>query len=120
MIDLMKGFPENVVAVNCSGHVTKDDYEGVLIPAVQKAIEHHKRMRLFYRVGPEFRGIDAAAVWDDIKVGFAHLTQWERLAVVTDLEWIRLTVKAFAFLIPGDVRVFSLSHEAAARTWLTE
>lgn len=120
MIELMKGFPDNVVAVNCSGHVTRSDYESVLIPAVQNALEHHKRMRLFYRVGPEFRGIDAAAMWDDVKVGFAHLMQWERFAVVTDLEWIRLTVKAFAFLIPGEVRVFGLSNEAAARAWLAE
>ena len=35
MIELIKGLPDNVIAVNCTDHVTKADYEKVLVPTVE-------------------------------------------------------------------------------------
>ena len=35
----------------------------------------------------------------------------ERVAIVTDVGWVRHTVNALRFLIPGEVRVFT-THEA--------
>ena len=45
---------------------------------------------------------------DDVKVGMERLTHWERTAVVTDSDWISQMTKLFAFLWPGDVRVYPL------------
>jgi SpoIIAA-like len=120
MIELIKGFPLQVVAVNCSGHVTRHDYEEVLIPAVEARLKAQEKVRIFYRIGPEFSGIDPGAVLEDMKVGFSHLSRWERIAVVTDVQWIRLAIKAFAFLIPGALRFFHVADEATARTWIAE
>ena len=44
---------------------------------------------------------------------------WERIAVVTDVDWIRTATKAFGFAMPGEVRVFSNAELGAARDWLT-
>jgi len=120
MIELLKDFPENVVAASCSGHVTKGDYDRVLIPAVESALKAHGKLRLFYRIGPEFELIDPGAVLEDAKVGFAHLSHWERVAVVTDIGWIRGAVRAIAFLIPGRVKFFNLSEADIARRWIAE
>ena len=120
MIELVEGLPGNVIAVNCTGHVTKSDYERVLIPVVESALKKQEKVRLYYRVGEEFEGIDPSAVLEDAKVGFSHLSRWERIAVVTDIEWIRLAIRAFAFLIPGPVKFFNLAQEAAARAWIAE
>src|SRR5690348_9519561 len=100
MMEIMKGFPEDVVAVSYSGHVTRSDYERVLIPAVENALKSHGNLRLLFRVGPEFELIEPGAVLEDIKVGLAHLSHWQRVAVVTDVGWLRGAVRAFAFLIP--------------------
>ena len=35
-------------------------------------------------------GLDPRALWEDAKLGFAHMFDWDRFAVVTDLEWIGL------------------------------
>ena len=35
MIELLKGFPSNVVAISCHGDVSRQDYDDVLIPAVE-------------------------------------------------------------------------------------
>ena len=59
-------------------------------------------------------------MWDDAKVGLQHLTAWERVAVVTDVGWIRTAMKAFGFVMPGQVRVFSNSELTAAQQWLSE
>ncbi len=118
MITLLSGFPGNVVAVACSGLVTGQDYETILIPTVEKTLEDWKMLRLYYQIEPDFKGIEPAAIWDDFKVGMEHLSRWERIAVVADVEWIRLAVRAFSFLMPGKVRVFAVDDAPQARSWI--
>ncbi|HEY3912551.1 MAG TPA: STAS/SEC14 domain-containing protein, partial [Stellaceae bacterium] len=43
----------------------------------------------------------------------------ERVAIVTDIAWVSLTVKALRFLIPGEIRVFSTVQTAEGRAWIT-
>ncbi len=118
MIEVLSGFPDNVVAVACKGHVTRSDYENVLIPAVESTLKQHDKVRLYYEIGKDFEDIDASAVWEDIKVGFEHLTHWQRFAVVTDVHWIGRSIKAFGFMIPGEIRIFSTTEMQAARDWI--
>jgi hypothetical protein len=120
MIALLSGFADDVVAVACSGHVTRADYETTLVPAVEAALKAHERVRVYYQVGSDFAGIEPGAAWEDFSVGMAHLARWERLAVVTDVAWIRLAIHAFGFLMPGKVRIFPLGEEAQARAWVGE
>lgn len=119
MIEVLKGFPDNVLAVDCSGRITKADYQRVLIPAMEAKLKQHDKLRLYYRAGPEFQGIDPGAVFEDMWVGFAHLSRWERFAIVTDIDWIRLAIQAFAFLMPCPVKFFASSQESEAKVWIT-
>lgn len=118
MIEELTGFPDNVAAFACHGHVTKSDYETVLIPDVEKRLERHDKVRLFYEIAPDFVGFDPGAVWDDTKVGFSHFMRWERFAVVTDVEWIKQTMKFVGFLMPGELRAFPTSDADEARDWV--
>jgi hypothetical protein len=118
MIEPLTGFPENVLAFACRGHVTAQDYADVLIPAVERALQEHEKIRLYYEIGPDFEGIDPSAVWADARVGMGHLGRWERIAVVTDVAWIENTMKVFSFMLPGDMRLFPVSAAAGARDWI--
>jgi hypothetical protein len=40
------------------------------------------------------------------------------MAVVTDVEWIRIALNFFRFLVPGEVRVFAMDRAAEARAWV--
>jgi hypothetical protein len=120
MIVALEGFPAKVLAFSCKGHVTKRDYETVLIPAVEEALKHQGKIRLYYQIDPDFNGIEPGAMWDDFKVGMEHVLRWERVAVVTDVEWIRYTIRAFSFVIPGVAKVFRLDETAKAREWIVE
>ena len=47
-----------------------------------------------------------------------HLTRWERIAVVTDVDWIKHMVQFFRFLMSGENKVFPLAEAAQARAWI--
>ena len=118
MIRLLSGFPDNVLAAACEGQVTRLDYETVLIPAAEAALQRHQKVRIYYELTPQFSGIDAGAVWEDFAIGVGHLSRWERMACVTDVEWIRFAANAFRFLMPGRLRIFPYSERDAARRWI--
>jgi hypothetical protein len=118
MIEFIEGFPASVVAIAAKGRVTREDYEGVLIPAVNDVFKRHGKIRLYYEFGTGYSGFDAGAALQDFKVGVEHWKDWERVAVVTDVEWLKQATLAFGFLLPGRMRVFSLAEAAEAREWI--
>lgn len=121
MIESLTGFPKRVLAFVCKGHVTKNDYDTVLIPAVEQALKQQEgKVRLYYQVDADVSGIDPGAMWDDFKVSMEHIGRWERFAMVTDVEWIRHTISSFSFMIPATVKIFHLREALVAREWIVE
>jgi hypothetical protein len=120
MIDLIGGLPDSVLGLEAKGEVTGEDYERVLIPALESKLGRHKKIRLLYVLGSEFDGYSAGAIWEDTRVGMSHPLSWERIAVVTDDDSYRRLVRGFGFMVPGEVRVFAGSELDAARAWVTE
>lgn len=118
MITEYSGLPENVIGVSATGEVTKDDYEEVLIPLIEDKLKDHKKVSLFYYIGPQFTGFTAGAMWDDTKVGLKHIADWDKVAMVTDVPWLRNTVKCFAFIMPGKLKVFSNDQRSDAEAWI--
>jgi hypothetical protein len=117
MIEHLSDFPGNVVAFVCSGRVTRRDYETVLVPAVEAALGQHEKVRLYYQIALDFAGIEPG-VSQNFKVGMENLLRWDRIAIVTNVDWIRETLRAFSFLMPGAVEMFSLDEAAMAREWI--
>jgi len=118
MIEQLNSFPDNVLAFVCKGRVTKGDYDAVVVPAVINVLKTQDKIRLYYETAADFAGYDPGAIWEDFKVGMEHLTRWERVAVVTDVEWIKQTMRLFGFLMPGVVKLFSTSESEQARAWI--
>ena len=120
MVEKIPGLPDNVLGFTAKGTVTANDYESVIIPAVEALFSRQDKVRFLYHLGEEFSGIEAAAAWDDAKLGMKHLAGWEKVALVSDTEWIRAAVKIFGLAIPGQVRVFPNRELAAATRWISE
>jgi SpoIIAA-like len=51
-------------------------------------------------------------------VGLKHRDAWERMALVTDKDWVRHGVSAFGWLSPGELRLFEPGDEEQATAWL--
>lgn len=118
MMELLKNFPPNVLAVKASGQVTKKDYDEVLIPSAKVAFEHHEKLSIYYEITPDFTGFDAGAMWEDLTFGISHWKGWERVAIVTSEDWIKNAATAFRFFIPCPVKIFPPGEIAQARVWL--
>lgn len=118
--ELLDDLPDNVVGIRAVGEVEDDDYEDVLDPAINAALARHDKIRLLYVLGPEFTGFDGGAMWEDTKLGAKTFNSYDRMAIVTDATWVRRAIKAFGWVIPGDVKVFHVDRLADARTWISE
>jgi hypothetical protein len=117
VIRVLDTVPDTVLGVEAIGKVTDDDYETVLVPAIRAHLEASGQGRLVYVLGEEFEGWTFGALWDDAKVGLSEFRAWERIAVVSDKDWIRHSISAFGWMVPGEVRVFDVDELAAAVDW---
>jgi hypothetical protein len=117
MIRLLRDMPAGVVGLEAIDDVEKEDYENVLVPAVEQALAEHGKVRLVYVLGNEFDDYESDAVWEDLKLGAGHPASFERVAVVTDAKWVGPSLKLFSVLWPGQARGFKLDELEAAKTW---
>ena len=54
----------------------------------------------------------------DAGLGTGHIGSFERIAVVTDADWLRGAIHLFGGPIPGEVRLFTASQCPEAREWI--
>jgi len=115
MIEIIEGFPDNVVGMVATGRVTVAECDSVLLPVVAEIRRRHDKLRLYFELDCRFPG----AGWEDLDIAPLRLQPWERVALVTDVSWVRQTVKALRFLIPAEVQVFPTIRAEEGRKWVT-
>ena len=120
MIRLLRGMPAGVLGFEAIDDVEEEDYQNVLVPAVEAAIAEHGKVRLVYVLGPEFDEYESEAAWEDMKLGARHPASFERMAIVTDAQWAKPAIKMFSLLWPGQARVFPLARLEDAKTWAAD
>jgi len=88
MIRVLDGLPAGVLGFEASGKLTADDYTQVLAPALEAAARAGK-IRILLDFSGDFGGMEAGAIWQDLKMGVRDWNAWERIALVTDHDWMR-------------------------------
>jgi hypothetical protein len=116
MIKELSDLPPGVVGFEASGTLSAEDYRDVVLPVLQRAYASDEFR--FVIVIPDFHGMTGGALWQDLKVGVEHLHAWKRIALVTDIDWVRHATALFGFLTPGDVEVFPLARRDEAIAWV--
>lgn len=109
--------PDNVIGFEASEKIHASDYTDVLMPAVRELIDRGKRVRIVL-VFERFEGMSPGAAWQDLKIGVEHLTRWERIALVTDLDWMITVTSLFGWMTPGQLKHFPLAQREAAIAWV--
>lgn len=112
--------PDNVLGVSAEGKITGTDYETVLIPAIEKKLKEHKKIRIVYDLGSSFTGFDLSAMLDDAKMGMKHLSAWDRTALVFDHETINTFTKFFGHMLSCELRIFKNGEFEEAKKWITD
>ena len=112
----MTGLPPGVLGFEVNGELHADDYRNVLLPAVEAAIRAGERIRIVL-VFERFDGLSGGALWQDLKMGVDHLTHWDRIALVTDIDWMIQLAALFGWMTPGEFKHFPLAEREAAIAW---
>jgi SpoIIAA-like len=122
MVERIEEMPAGTIGFKVVSDLTKEDYRERIEPALSAAAEAGD-VRLLFEIGPGF-GMEAGAVLEDaktgLKLGIGHMKSWKRTAIVTDVDWIGKSVRAFGFMAPGEVKVFPLEELGAAKVWVAE
>jgi hypothetical protein len=118
-LEIIPGLPDDVIGLSAHGVITRHDYTETVAPLVAEKLKAYRKLKMIYRLGPEFEAYSAGAMWSDARLGLTHFSDFARVAVVTDVGWISKSVRVFAPLIPGEVRVFPDAELGAATDWIS-
>jgi hypothetical protein len=115
MLTEIRDLPSGVIGFEVSGKLQSEDYRDVLLPAVRKAAADGE-VRIVV-VFPTFEGLEGGAFWQDAKLGVEEWGAWKRIALVTDVEWMKHGTDWFGWMTPGEIKHFELSERAEAIAW---
>jgi len=116
MIQELSDLPEGVIGFEASGKIRAEDYRDVVLPALERAAAAGEVR--FVIVMPDFDGMSGGALWQDLKVGVEHFRAWKRIALVTDIDWMKHMTSLFGWMTPGEVKIFSLAQQGEAIEWV--
>ncbi|PWJ20257.1 STAS/SEC14 domain-containing protein [Jannaschia seohaensis] len=117
MLKIMEESAGNVVGIRAGGRLTEADYKA-LLPKLEERFREFGRLNLLFYADETFAGWSMEAAWEDASFGFAHVSDFERLALVGAPDWVVWCVKLSAFLFKGEVRIFEADALGAAWAWL--
>ncbi|HWX87925.1 MAG TPA: STAS/SEC14 domain-containing protein [Solirubrobacteraceae bacterium] len=120
MLRTITDMPAGTVGFEAIGEVEDDDWEETVEPVLRQEIAAGRNVRLLYLIGTGAHGVEGDAMSADTGFRVRHATSYERVAVVSDEDWIRPALRALSFLLPGKARGFRVRDLAEAKAWLAQ
>lgn len=110
----------DVIAVKISGKLTQGELP-VLVERLERSLDEHEKTHIFVEI-EDFSGIEAAALPDYLPHAFAmlgKLRRFGRIAVVSDLTWIRWATRIESALLPHvSYETFTSDERHRALAWV--
>jgi hypothetical protein len=123
VIESVSDLPAGTLGFRASGKVASDEYRQMMEP-IYATLERGEKLNIYFELAEDFHGLDWGALVQDVKaagsVGLKHRSSWQRMALVTDKDWVKRGASAFGWLAPGELRLFEPSERDVARAWLSE
>jgi hypothetical protein len=102
------------------GQVSHDDYQNVVIPHLERLKREGRRVRLLFHLGQMFERFTPAGALSDARVGVSYMGLFERVAIVTDVDWASRLSGLFADLVPWPIKIYRNEAFDDAVRWLAE
>jgi hypothetical protein len=122
MIEPIPDMPAGTLGFRAWGKVTREDYTDVFLAPVTQKVDSGEGIRLLFQVGPDFDRFATGALLEDTKTGWnlgvRHPDAWKRVAFVTDVHWMAQATHAFAWMMPGELKIFPLEGVEDAKAWV--
>src|SRR4051812_14940516 len=120
MIRLIDNAPNNIAAFKAIGEVTKEDYQNVVVPEVNRVIEQAGHINFLLYLDTDIENYTAGAWIQDALLGLKNIAKWNRAAIVTDSEKAITFTNGFSYFVPGEYKGFTKEQYDEAITWTSE
>lgn len=120
MIHQIDNLPENMVGFRATGVITEEDFTETVMPKVKALIEKSNKLNYMLVLDTSVKNFTIGAWMKDAMMGIKHLIKWNRAAIVSDVESIRIFTNIFSLLIPGEFKGFEHKDLQAAIDWTSE
>ncbi|MET8151724.1 STAS/SEC14 domain-containing protein [Actinoplanes sp. NPDC049668] len=121
MIEVLPDLPDGALGFRFTGPISREEYVDILLPPMKAALEKGG-VRLLFVIDDDFGWFQPGAFWEDLKFGLgpalSHHKAWARIAIVSDLDWIRHAMGLFAWMMPGEARTLPKSELDQAKQWV--
>jgi hypothetical protein len=95
-----------------------------MMKPIYAAVERGEKLDIYFELANDFDGLDLGALWEDMKaagsVGLKHRSSRQKMALLSDKNWIRHGAAVFGPLAPGELRVFDLHQADEGRAWIAD
>ena len=118
MIKIMPESKGRMLAVKASGKLTEKDYVETWIPALQKIIDEYKSADVLLYMDENFDGWELKAMWEDTKFGFAHRTDFKKIAIVGGPSWVEWGSKIASALMDCEFKIYNPEKLNESLNWL--
>jgi hypothetical protein len=118
MLQQIKDMPVGAIGFEAIGEVEDDDWEEVAEPLLREELAKGRKLRVLFVLGPAAREVEGDAVGAGAGFGARHATSFDRVAVVSDEDWLRPALATLSFLVPGKAKGFRVTELADAKAWL--
>ncbi len=109
---------DNIVAFRAMGEVTKEDYQSVVVPAVEKLVKQINEINFLLVLDTDVKNFTAGAWMQDALLGLKNFGKWNRAAIVSDLEGVINFTDKFSYIAPGEFRGFKKEEFNKALNWV--
>ena len=120
MVELLRDFPDYVVAYQASGHVNQSEYETIVMNRVDKVAHRFGAMNFIVRLETGMQNYSLMALIDYVIISFKHIQHWNRMAIVSDQKTVRRFFDVLSPLVPGKIVGFELKDFEKAKTWVSQ
>lgn len=107
----------NTAVFRITGEVTKENYDNLVFPVVDKMSKSYPEVNLVLIVATELKNFTIGAWMKDALLGIKHLTKWGRVAMVNDTEFVKASTVVLDKITPAEFKQFASSAEQEAITW---
>ncbi len=119
MVELLKDFPPHVAAYRATGEVKKEEYEKVVMARVDEVAASYGKINFLVLLETKMQNYTLPAFFDYLKVSFEHFTKWNRMAIVTDQQWVGTAYEVLSKLVPGEIKGYQTDQFQEAKEWVS-
>lgn len=110
----------DIIVLQANGTLTASDYTETFLPLFEHVKNTHPEVRLLITFAPDFEGFEVGALWEDMRFGVQHASDFHRVAIVGDEKWLEWMTKVSNLITQGEMRHYRMTQLLEALRWIND